>query len=442
MPMATMPRRLPLLGHAAQMLLRPREFVSSIREHGDVVRFQLGPKPAYMVNDPDLINEMLTVQRTRFTKGGPMCEQAVKMIGNGIFASEGDYYRRQRRLVQPGFHHQRIADYTDVMREVSETTANSWRDGQVVDVKADTAGIALHILTRTLFAVDDWEEVAAELHGSIPAVLGAIGRRALLPVDFVHELPFPINRRTNEAQGRLFELVDSVITAHRSAGTDHGDLLSSLMFATDPETGETMSDREVRDELITMFSAGLETAGTTMSWFFHVLASHPDVESRVHAEVDEVLGGRPVTFADLSTLDYLRRVLKETLRTFTPVWLLTRNTAVDCTIGGHHIPAGADVFFSAYGVHHDPRFYPRPHDFDPDRWLPENAAGIPRHAYLPFGGGARKCVGEGYAMTEMVTVLATLTSRWRLRPVAGRPMRPVVKSTYAPRDLLMTAHAR
>ena len=442
MSTTSLPRRLPFLGHAVQLLLQPLKFVSSIREFGDVVMFHLGPKPGYMINDPELINELLTTQRNKFTKGGPLYEQAVKLIGNGLFASEGEFYRRQRRLAQPAFHHKRIAAYTTVMREVAEARADSWEDGLVVDLKQEMPAVTMDILTRTLFTVSDWEGVAAEVRRSVPVVLSGVGRRAFLPVDFVHELPIPINRRTNAARRRLFGLVDTVIAAYRATGTDRGDLLSALMLACDPDSGEMMTDEQIRDELITMLSSGTETAATTMVWFFHVLSTHPEIEQRVHAEIDGVLGGRPATHEDLPRLGYLSRVVKETLRMYPTVWLLTRNAIDEVELGSHRIPAGANVFFSAYALHHDAKLFAQPETFEPDRWLPGYADSIPRNAYLPFGAGTRKCIGEAFAHTELMIVLATLASRWRLRAMPGRPLRPVIRSTYTPKELFMTVEAR
>jgi pentalenene oxygenase len=290
--------------------------------------------------------------------------------------------------------------------------------------------MAMEVLARTLFSGTEGIAAATEVKRSLPALLDGMGRRAYLPVNFVHRLPLPANRRFQQARARLNAVVDGIIADYRATGTDRGDLLSLLVLAVDEETGQGMSEQQLRDEVLTMLIGGTETTATTIAWVLHLVATYPEVEAAVHAEVDEVLAGQPASHEHLPRLDYCRRVVMETLRMYPIGWLLTRNALTDVDLGGHRIPAGADVFFSPWCLQRDPAIYPEPDRFDPDRWLPDRARKIPRHAYLPFSAGTRKCVGESFAVAESTLVLATLSARWRLRPDPDRPARPKAAMTY------------
>jgi pentalenene oxygenase len=425
-----MPRALPLLGHAVHLLRRPLPFLTELRDHGDVVVFRLGRRPAYLVNSPEVVREVLVTRRAQFDKGGPLYAQVAGVVGNGLAVATAEFHRRQRRLAQPAFHHARIAVYTATMRDVVAARSTGWRPGAVLEMTGQMHALTMDILARTLFAAPPGVDAVAEIERAVPVLLDGIARRAYLPVPFLHRLPLPVNRRFDAARTALVLLVDRVIADYAATGTDRGDLLSMLMLARDEDTGEPMTGQQLRDEVLTMLMAGTETSAATLVWVFHELAAHPEVERRLHAEVDAVLAGRPAGHEDLPRLDYTARVVRETLRLRPVGWLLTRMALVDTELGGQRVPAGSDVFFSPYAMHRDPTLYADPDRFDPDRWLQERAAGVPRHAYLPFGSGNRKCIGDTFALTELTVALATLAGRWRLRPVPGRPLRPVASTTY------------
>jgi cytochrome P450 len=436
------PRALPVLGHAVYLLRRPQEFVTRMRDAGEVTVFRLGPRSAYLVNTPELVHQVLVTRRAAFDKGGALFAQATELVGTGLVTSGAELHRRQRRLAQPAFHAARIAAYTAIMRDSVVARSAAWRPGAVLELFTETHALSMDILARTLFTPPPGVDAVAVIQRNLPVLLGGIPRRAYLPVPWLHRLPLPVNRRFYAARAALFDLVDRIIADYAATGADRGDLLSMLMLARDADTGEPMSHRQLRDEVMTMLLAGTETSSSTLVWAFHALARQPEAEQRVHAEVDAVLAGRPAGHEDLPALNYVGRVVREVLRMYPVGWLLTRITLAEVELGGVRIPAGSDVFFSPYALHHDPALFADPERFDPDRWLPERAGEIPRHAYIPFGDGNRKCIGDVFGMTEVAVALATLAGRWRLRPVPGRPPRPVAGSSYRLAEAYMQLEPR
>jgi pentalenene oxygenase len=437
----SLPGAVPLLGHALRLARNPLDFVEEARDHAPVTVFRIGTRPAYMVSTGELLKDILITHQSKFEKGGTLFDQATKLLGNGLAASNGALHLRQRRLSQPAFHHSRMGLYARAAIESVDAVSAAWRHGQVLDAGRELNGITMDILARTLFSRLT-PEAAAEIRRTLPALVAGVGRRAFLPIGFVHRLPLPVNRREAADLRRLYEVVDGIITDYRASDLDQDDLLSMLMLAHDEDTGEGMSTQQIHDEIRSMMVAGTETSATLMLWAFHVLDARPEIERRVHAELDEVLDGRPVTYADLPRLEYLGRVIQELLRMYPTGWILTRRATTEVHLGGHRIPRGADVFFSPYALHRDPALFPDPDRFDPDRWLPERADSIPRHAYLPFGAGVRKCIGESLAYAEITIALAALAGRWRLRSVTGHPTRAVARSTLRPSESRLRVEAR
>ncbi|MFH9355501.1 cytochrome P450 [Kitasatospora sp. NPDC017646] len=440
LPCPRLPGGVPLLGHSLEMLRSPLGFVESLRDHGEIVAFRMGTRAAYMVNAPGLVRELLVGKQRHFEKGGPLFKHSARLLGNGLAASNGALHLRQRRLTQPAFAHTRVASYAVTVSDLAARLRDSWQDGAAVDLARDLHDLTMDILADTLFR-GLAPETATEIRRSLPLLVAGVARRAFIPVGFVHRLPLPVNRREEAALRRLYDLVDGLIRKYRDEGTDHGDLLS-LLLDRDPDTGDGMDDRQIHDEIRSMMVAGTETSATVLHWALIMLAVHPEVERRVHDEVDEVLAGRPAAYADLPRLPYLTRVVQEVLRMYPVGWILTRRAVDDVRLGSHRIPSGVDVFFSPYGLHRDPASFADPGRFDPDRWLPERAREVPRDAYLPFGTGVRKCIGESFAHVEMMIALATLVGRWRLRPTSDHPAAPVAASTLRPREPRMFVQAR
>jgi cytochrome P450 len=248
----------------------------------------------------------------------------------------------------------------------------------------------------------------------------------------------PANRKFDRASGRIRQVVHDVIRAWRAEGVDRGDMLSMLLLARDEDTGETMNDQQAFDEVLNMFIAGSETSGLALTWLFHQLTQNPDIERRIRAEVDQVLAGRPITFDDVPKLQYIRQVINEVLRMY-PIWFVMRRARADVELGGEHMRAGTEFIISPHAMHYDPRSYPEPDRFDPDRWTPERMAALPKGAFIPFGAGSRQCIGNSYAYTEMTIAVATIMARWRLVPVPDKPVHTKVNAVLYPSQVSMTA---
>lgn len=439
MPVPVAPGRLPLLGHTLPMLRRRWKFTTSLRQHGDIVVVDLGTMRTYFVTSPQLVQELLVTKGQLFRKGA-LFDKFLPFFGNGLATSNGVFHRRQRRMVQPAFHRERIGRYAETMARAAADLTATWRPGQVRAVEQDAQALAVTIVGEALFSTELGSRAIDEVRRSIFIVLRHGMVRALSPT-FVEKLPLRANREFDAAIERMRAIVLDVVRARREDGADHGDLLSMLLLAQDADTGDGMSDQQVHDEVMTLLVGGIETTALALAWTFHELARHPEVERRVHEEVDEVLAGRTPTFEDAGKLVYLKQVVNEVLRMY-PVWFLMRRALAPVELGGTTLPEGAEVIFSPHALHHDPASFADPFRFDPGRWSPDRAATIPKGAFVPFGAGTRQCVGNLFAQTEIVVTVATVAARWRLVPVPGKPVRVKFTSAAYPRDLLMTAVPR
>lgn len=435
------PRPLPLAGHALRLWRRPLEFLTELPSHGDLVEFRLGPRRAYIACHPEVVQQVLLDSRT-FDKGGPLFEKARLLVGYGLVSSMFEEHKRQRRLVQPVFHRARMAGYAAMMRTEIERLTSSWKDGERIDVNAISHALTLKITARTLFATEVGTRAVREVEECMPIIMRGVYKRMTDPTGLVEKLPTRSNRDFDRTRGRMHEVIHETIGDYRAVGTDQGDMLSTLVSARDEETGEGLRDEEIYDQVMTVLIGGTETTGNTLAWTFHILAEHPEIEERLHAEVDDVLGGRLPEFGDLPRLDYTRRVLEETLRMYPPAWLLTRTTTRDVVLCGQRITKGTPVFFSSYMLGRNAELFPDPDRYDPDRWLPERSAELPRGAVVPFGGGKRKCIGDDFGMIETILTLASVAARWRLRSVPGTRISTVPKASLGPGPLLMTPETR
>lgn len=437
---AVLPGRWPLLGHTVPMLRDPLKLFTSLREHGEVVRLDLGPLPVFLVTTPELAWRLLAADADKFDKG-IVFDKMRPLFGDGLATSNGELNRRQRRMMLPAFGRTRIAGYAEhTMTRLAAELTDSWRDGQLVQFDERMQDLVLTIAGETLFSTALGDDALAEIQRSIPVMLKYVLVRAFSP-RFVEKLPIPANRRFDAAAARLRDVIGKTVVAAREKGADHGDLLSMLLVAQDEDTGEGMSDRQVHDEVITILTTGAETTAVALAWFFHELGQHPDVERRFHEEVDEVLAGRPAQFEDLPKLVYTGQIINEIVRRSPPL-ILMRRAREDVELGGVRIAAGTEVAVSQHTLHRDPRWFPDPGRFDPDRWAPGKAAELPKGAFIPFGAGARLCPGHVFAPTEIALVAATIGARWRLEPVPGKKVYPKIKATMQPNRLPMTVRAR
>ncbi|GAA4931567.1 cytochrome P450 [Streptomyces coeruleoprunus] len=434
------PGSLPLLGHAWQLWRDPLGFLGSLRESGELVRVDLGTMPMYVATTARVVHEV-TVRQSRSFEKGRLYDRVRPLVGDGLATASGETHRRHRRLIQPMFHHERIAGYTQIMSERALALTDSWTAGQRIAVEEAMAEFTIETLAATMFSTDIGRPAVEAVRRDLPVILKNMLIRAASP-KFLDRLPVRANRDFDAATENLRGVIDEVIATTRTSGlTDRPDLLSVLLAARDADTGEVLTDTEVRDELVTILFAGTETTASTLSWAFHELARHPDVEKRLVAEIDEVLGDRPVTVEDLPKLAGVRRVLDEVIRLY-GVTLLMRRTTVPVELAGHALPAGAEVAFSLYAMHRDPDVFENPDTFDPDRWLPERKAAVDRHAYIPFGSGNRKCIGDAFSWTEATIALATILPRWQLRPVPGHTPKAAASAMAHPDHVPMTVHPR
>lgn len=436
---ATAPGALPLLGHTLSLLRSPLQFLTSLSAHGDLVRIRIGPIEAIVVCTPELVRQVLLNDRI-FDRDGPFFDRSREAFGDGLATCPHRLHRRQRRLAQPAFHPARLPGYAQVMtKHITEVTA-SWQDGQVLDVLPEMMALTTRTAVETMFS-DALPSAALDaVLNDFNTILASIYLRVLIPPP-LDKLLVVKNRRYHRARVRLRRIVDRVITDRRASGVDRGDLLSTLLTARDPD-GQGLSDTELVDQVITFFLAGSETTATALAWAVHLLADHPEVEHRLHAEVDAVLTGAVARFDDLPKLELTSGVVTETLRMYPPAWMLARTSTTDTHLGRHPVAAGSLLFYSPYLLHHRPDLYPRPESFDPDRWADRDRAPPAREAFIPFAGGARKCIGDTFAITEATLALATLAARWRLRPLPGRHVHPSRAVLLQPRGLRMRATLR
>ncbi|MCB5908042.1 cytochrome P450 [Streptomyces pinistramenti] len=413
------PGALPLLGHTLALARNPFGFLRSLRKSGDLVRVDLGTKlPVYFATSAEMVHEV-TVTRARSMAKGRLYERVRPLVGDGLATASGPVHRKHRRLMQPMFHHARIEDYTRTMSRRARELTGSWTHGQRIAVEQVMADYAIETLAETMFSSDIGRPAVEAVRHNLPVILKNMLLRAASPKAF-DKLPIRRNRDFDAAALSLRQVIDEVIATTRSSGqADQGDLLSLLMSARDADTGEALSDEEVRDELVTILFAGTETTASTVSWALHAIGNHPEVERQLLAEVDEIVGDGPVTMEQVPRLEGIKRVLDETIRLH-GVTLLMRRTTEPVELGGFTVPADTEVAFSLYALHRDPALYTDPDRFDPDRWLPERKAEVPREGFVPFGSGNRKCIGDAFSWAEATILLATILRRYTLRPIPGR----------------------
>lgn len=400
----------------------------SVREYGDVVAIKLFGRTLHVLNHPDdieriLVREHALMNKDRFTK------DLSKVLGNGLVTSDGDHWKKQRKLVSHAFTPAKIRGYADTMVEVAYKALCGWSGDHEVDIHAEMTRVTLDIVAKTLFDADVSSD--ARTVGEAMAVLSDYGMSLeaglLLPL----WAPTPNARRAKRAIESIDRVLFRIIAKRRASGARHGDLLSELLYAE--EGGQSMNDRELRDECVTLFLAGHETTAIALAYTFYLLAKHPEVTERFHRELERVLGGRRPTHADVEALELTNRIVKEAMRLYPPVWGIGRETLQDMTIRGFSIPKGSQLAACQWTVHRDPRWYSDPEAFDPDRWLEPRASALPRFAYFPFGGGPRVCIGNHFAMMEAVLLTALIGQRFHLELLPGEVLEFAPSITLRPK---------
>jgi len=408
----------------------PLEYFTMVaRKFGDIAGLRVLNFKTIFINHPDLIEEVLVTNARKYSKGRVLRANR-HVVGDGLLTSEGDFWLRQRRLAQPAFHRARINSYATTMVEYTERLLKDWKSGQERDAHQEMMRLTLQIVGKTLFDADverDAQDVGKSLEQLLE--IGANFRRTI----FVpHWLPTPANLRMKREVVQIEKILYRIIAGRRASGRDAGDLLSMLLAAQD-EDGSKMTDRQLRDETITLFLAGHETTASTLSWTWWLLAQNPAVEKKLHAELDTVLGDRAPSLDDLPNLVYTGHVITEALRLYPAAWGMARLAVEDHEIAGYPLTKGMGVAMAQWVVHRDPRWYDAPEEFRPQRWEGDLLKRLPKFAYFPFGGGPRQCIGNTFALMEATLILATIARKFRLRLVAGHPVVPLASITLRPR---------
>ena len=408
----------------------PLGFMSrAAREYGDIACLRFFNIRTYILFSPDLIEDVLINNSKKFIKGRVLRANR-HIFGNGLLTSEGDFWLRQRRMMQPAFHRNRIANYASTMTVCASRLLESWKSGDTIDLHDAMMRLTLEIVGKTLFHADverDAPQVGENLH--VLLEFTADFRRLVMTPKW---LPTRLNRQANRAVRNLTEIIDRIIQQRRESNDDAGDLLSLLIHAQD-EDGSRMTTQQLRDEALTLFLAGHETTASSLSWTWWLLAQNPRVEQKLHAELDSVLNGRTPTLEDLPNLPYTGHILSESMRLYPPAWAIARLAVEDHQLAGFPVPKGTGIAAVPWVVHRDPRWFENPEQFLPERWEGDLLKKIPRFAYFPFSFGPRQCIGNSFALLEANLVLATIAQQFRFNLIPGQPVAPLASITLRPR---------
>jgi cytochrome P450 len=423
-----------LLGNTFKYIRDQIGFLTwAVREYGDVVRLRLGNLTTYVLVNPEHIEQVLRTHADNFMKD-KLTRWLVPLVGEGLLTSDGDFWRRQRRLAQPAFQRHQIDQYATVMVDHTEWMLSTWSSGQVRDPHVEMMRLTLGIVAKTLFDVELSGE--AQLVGESLEIVMNYFMSPMRWFGIRERLPLPSTRRYVRAIRQIDDLIYGIIRQRRESRRDPGDLLARLLAARDADTGESMSDQQLRDECVTLFLAGHETTALVLTYAFYLLSQAPEADRLLAAELREVLGERPPTAADVPSLRYAEWIIREAMRLYPPAWGIAREALADCEIGGYHVPKGTQLFMIQWLVHRDSRWFDDPETFRPRRWDNDLIKRLPRCTYFPFGDGPRVCIGNHFAMMEAVLCLATIAQKYRLNLEPGQVLELVPSVTLRPRHSL------
>jgi len=426
------PKATPMIGNLAEFGRDPLGFVSMCaKQYGDVVKIRVEKeRDTYLINNPSQIEYVLANTNRMFSKGYYRDPVMRLVLGNGLITSEGEFWMRQRRLSQPAFHHKRIAGYADIMV--------GFTNNEVHNIDEDMMRLTMEIVSKTLFHIDlregakgishSIETVMKEYNAQLTSVI-----KRILSLLGLGKMPTPGDSRLNLAVNKLDSIIYKIIGERRTIPGDRGDLLSMLIEAHDEDDGSSMTDKQLRDEVMSLFLAGHETTANSLSWTWYYLSENPNVEQKLMSEIQHVLNGRLPTFDDLPRLKFVEQVIKEVMRLRPPIWWISREANQDCEIGGFHIPAGSEIGMSQWIVHHDPKYFEDPLTFKPERWN-DLEKHLPKYAYFPFGGGHRVCIGNQFAMMEAILLVTTIAQRFHMERVKENPVVLEPSITLRPKD--------
>jgi cytochrome P450 len=408
------PKGRPIIGIYPEFRRNPAAYLLNVaRQYGDLAYFRLNAQHMFLLSRPEYVQDVLVTNQRKFEKSRIMKRSKV-LLGEGLLTSEGNFHMRQRRLAQPAFHRERLINYSNAMVECADREQARWTTGETRDMHEAMTRLTLTIVARTLFSVDI-ESSAAEIGQVMKSVVKMFDMLVLPFSDLIQKLPLPAMKRFEKARDFLDATIYGFINERRASGVDRGDLLSMLLLAQDEQGDHSgMTDKQVRDEALTLFLAGHETTANALTWTWYLLSQHPAVHERLRAELDTVLGGRTPSFDDIANLRYTEMVFAEAMRLYPPAWAITRLVVEPHTLDGIELPAGSIAIMCPYIIHRNPKFYPDPERFDPDRWTPEAKEQRPRLSYFPFGAGPRICIGERFAWMEGILLLATIGQKWRM----------------------------
>lgn len=415
-----------------RFLLDPIGFVRGRFEaYGDIYYAPSRGTPLYVLRHPDHLREVLVTRASSFDKTHSAFASLAQVLGEGLLTSDGETWKRQRRMVQPAFAHARLAGYASIMGEEARRTLAGWRDGEVREMSGEMMELTLRVVSRTLFGHDVTPGHIADVGHAMKLFQDVLVRQDPFPA----WVPTPRRRRFAASLAALDGMTYGIIAARRaSPARGHTDLLQMLVDAVDEEgDGGHLSEKELRDQLVTLFLAGHETTSHALTWTLYLLSQNPEAERALHAELDAVLAGRDPGYDDLARLPYTGQVVEESMRLFPPVYSLARKAREDTEIGGFPVPAGSEVILWLYMTQRDPRWFPEPGAFRPERFAPEEEAKRPKLAYLPFGSGPRACIGKVFAMVEARLLLATLAQRYRFELVRGHRVAVKPRITLVPK---------
>jgi cytochrome P450 len=436
------PGRLPFLGHALSLLRRPAAFLQSLRDVGPIVRIEIGKYPVYMITRPEMVHRILITEGRKVQRGGVFFEQvrADLFTQDAMGTTEGGFHLKRRKLMQPSFHPNHIGAYLDMMVKHTQALSDSWKDGQTVEVDKALTDVIAKNTAASMFGMDLTPELGATVCRIMPVLTDNFMQRMQIP-KALKRLPLPTIRRFDGAMRDLRKLTADVVAERQRRGEGGGDLLGILLTTPDEKTGQPLSLPEVYDEVMSSLFAGIVTAASVMSWLFYELERFPAVQDRVLQEIRMVCGGNLSLGEVLPKLEYSRRVVHEVLRMH-PILMFVRQVVETIEVGGVELPAGTDIGYSPYTLHHDPAVYPDSTRLDPDRWLPERSSSFPAGAFIPFGEGRHRCIGEHFAWAEILIALVTLLPRWKMRLAPNQDVREVNGVHPRPNGLRMIVQTR
>lgn len=420
-----------IIGNLGELGRDPLGFLTKCaREYGDIVPLHLGLTPACLLNKPEYIEQVLK-DRNLFIKSKGL-RALGSLIGEGLLSNEGESWFRQRRLIQPVFHQKRIGGYGQIMVDYTEQMIANWQDGEIRDIHEDMMRLTLNIVMKCLFNQDITEGDANKVAHALDVAMNWFESKRKQGFFVLEWFPRPENIRYKNAIQDMDKSIYQIVNQRRNSQENPGDLLSMLMQAKDEEDGSQMSDKQLRDEVVTLMLAGHETTANALSWTWMLLSQHPEVQSKLIAEIKAVLNGRSPTIADIPNLPYANMVIKEVMRLYPPVSIFARQAAQDCQIGPYEVPSGCHIMISQWVMHRSPRYFDEPEKFQPERWAEDLEKQLPRGVYFPFGDGPRICIGKGFAMMEAVLLLTAIAQNFELDILPEHPIVPQASITLRP----------